>query len=281
MDDLLEQTDMTDDTAETWRPFLGYEGFYEVSSIGRARSLTRMTRGGVRRGRVLSAIPGIGGYLLVRPSVNGQAKTRPIHQLVCEAWYGPRPEGAVVRHLDGNRQNNTPGNLKWGTPAENSEDMLLHGTNWCANKTHCPAGHPYEGDNLALDADGNRKCRACLRQRSRLASAGQGSELYRRRMAKLEQQGPEAIAEMRRRTTEASRKVKARKRAAVAAERAAIGLPPPMKNADKTLCKRGHPLSGDNLCVDKQGRRRCRTCRNADDAERRLRKKQENAAAAA
>lgn len=45
---------------------------------------------------------------------------RKVHQLVCEAFHGPKPfDGAVVIHLDENALNNRPENLKWGTQKEN------------------------------------------------------------------------------------------------------------------------------------------------------------------
>lgn len=52
--------------------------------------------------------------------VNRLGKTFKIHQLICEAFHGPKPFcGAVVMHLDENPSNNTPGNLQWGTRKEN------------------------------------------------------------------------------------------------------------------------------------------------------------------
>lgn len=50
------------------------------------------------------------------------------HVVVLSAFAGPRPEGAVCRHLDGNKQNNRPDNLAWGTPTENMHDKDHHGT---------------------------------------------------------------------------------------------------------------------------------------------------------
>lgn len=45
---------------------------------------------------------------------------RKVHQLVCEAFHGPKPfPDAVVIHLDENALNNRPENLKWGTQKEN------------------------------------------------------------------------------------------------------------------------------------------------------------------
>ena len=158
---------MSDATSESWFPVAGYMGFYEMSSLGRMRSLPRNTTSG----KVLKATPDKDGYLSVHLCVGGVRTHGRVHQLACETFHGPRPEGLVVRHLDGNNQNNTPGNLKWGTDAENAQDRVRHGTDAEASKTHCPQGHPYEGDNLVLEVHENgrvsRKCRECLRLRAR------------------------------------------------------------------------------------------------------------------
>ena len=47
-------------------------------------------------------------------------RPRKVHQLVCEAFHGPRPfPDAVVIHIDEDGKNNRPDNLKWGTQKEN------------------------------------------------------------------------------------------------------------------------------------------------------------------
>jgi len=51
-----------------------------------------------------------------------------VHECVLDAFVGPRPDGMQCRHLDGDRKNNRPGNLAWGTPKENQADRLIHGT---------------------------------------------------------------------------------------------------------------------------------------------------------
>ena len=69
------------------------------------------------------------GYLTVTPAVDGKYKTRLVHRLVAEAFYGPCPdEYSEVRHLDGNQINNEPENLDWGTKENNWSDRLAHGT---------------------------------------------------------------------------------------------------------------------------------------------------------
>jgi hypothetical protein len=66
-------------------------------------------------------------------SVAGEGnRTTHVHRLMAETWLGPAPfEGAIVRHLDGDRCNNRLSNLAWGTYAENSDDQRRHGTRAC------------------------------------------------------------------------------------------------------------------------------------------------------
>lgn len=58
-----------------------------------------------------------------------------VHSLVCKAYHGLPKKGLEVRHLDGNRKNNHPDNLCWGTRRENMLDAIKHGTHIsCKNK---------------------------------------------------------------------------------------------------------------------------------------------------
>lgn len=58
--------------------------------------------------------------MLKRHGGLARQKPRKVHQLVCEAFHGPKPfPGAVVIHLDENAHNNRPENLRWGTQKEN------------------------------------------------------------------------------------------------------------------------------------------------------------------
>lgn len=79
--------------------------------------------------RVLSGSPTSRGYLSVTPAVNGRYATRLVHRLVAEAFYGTPPgDQKQVRHLDGDRTNNAPINLDWGTQEDNWSDRLAHGS---------------------------------------------------------------------------------------------------------------------------------------------------------
>lgn len=117
-----------------WRPVVGFEGFYEVSDRGQVRSVERLVahyqaKSGfaLRKSKVLKPAV-VGRYqqvMLWREGVDSQIK---VHALVLGAFHGPRPEGHVARHLDGNAMNNHWRNLCWGTSQENSDDMRRHGT---------------------------------------------------------------------------------------------------------------------------------------------------------
>lgn len=118
---------------EIWTPVVGYEGFYEVSSTGRLRSIDRSDlsarRGGVRYGRTLSPFTDAGnGYLYVNLSMHGRAKKRSVHSLVLEAFVGPCPPGMEGCHGDGNRTNGVLSNLRWDTKKSNWADKRIHGT---------------------------------------------------------------------------------------------------------------------------------------------------------
>lgn len=52
---------------------------------------------------------------------------RSVHRLVCEAFYGNSEDYTIVRHLDGNSENNCPSNLDWGTYTQNWNDRKYHG----------------------------------------------------------------------------------------------------------------------------------------------------------
>lgn len=125
-------------SGERWLPIPGYEEIYEVSDLGRVRSLDRViykrvTRDGPfvrtrRKGKILSGALDTHGYWMVNLCVDGTSKTALVHQLVLTAFVCSKPEGLECRHLDGVRVNNRLSNLIWGTTLENSEDKKRHGT---------------------------------------------------------------------------------------------------------------------------------------------------------
>lgn len=98
---------------------------YEVSSLGRVRSH--------RRAGLVKAMkpsPDTKGRLQVSLTLPDGSRKRTIgvHRLVAEAFLGPKPQGQVIRHLDGNASNNSLANLSYGTRSENTYDSIDHRT---------------------------------------------------------------------------------------------------------------------------------------------------------
>jgi len=106
---------------EEWRPVVGYEGWYEVSSDGRVRSVARtmLHPSGVDstlKGKVLkSRINKSTGNVVVDLYRDCARTTWYVHTLVCESFHGPRPNPRmVVRHWpDTDPTNNRPENVRW------------------------------------------------------------------------------------------------------------------------------------------------------------------------
>lgn len=157
---------------EVWRPIPGYEGCYEASDLGRIRSLPRTVRFGNYQRRIKGRTRkpvNLGPYLAVNLSVDGKAKMRTVHQLVLEAFIGPRPHGQEACHNNGDPHDNRLENLRWDTKSANSYDALQHGAHPTGSKTHCPQGHAYSPGNTSLAAGtGYRLCKACRRERERV-----------------------------------------------------------------------------------------------------------------
>lgn len=158
---------------EEWRPIAGYEDLYSVSNTGYVRSEHRVVarkdgRVCTRHERILAPNVNGSGHHSVQLCRGAVGKRRFIHQLVLEAFVGPRPPGMESLHGDGNPANNHVANLRWGTTAENRQDSIRHGTHKETRKTHCPQGHAYDEANTRVNERGHRMCRACNRYKSAL-----------------------------------------------------------------------------------------------------------------
>lgn len=151
---------MDEPTSEIWQAVPGYEGLYEGSSLGQAKSLPRNTT----RGGILKAPRGPDGYRRVTLYKDGRGRSLSLHEVVALTFLGPRPDGMDIRHLDGDRQNNALVNLAYGTRSDNVQDMLGHGRGNIA-KTRCPQDHPYDEANTYVRPDGGRECQICRQNR--------------------------------------------------------------------------------------------------------------------
>jgi hypothetical protein len=114
---------------ETWKPVVGFEGFYEVSDLGRVKSLNRtvpMKRLGspavrTMAGKILSSPLGSHGYPTLNLCRNGKPVSFPVHHLVVKAFIGPIDGYRLqVNHKNGIKTDNRLENLERCTARENS-----------------------------------------------------------------------------------------------------------------------------------------------------------------
>ncbi len=114
---------------EEFKPIEGFPG-YRVSREGMVQSCWNRLG---RRGRMteewlpLKPIRRACGHYVVCLHKEGKKTPRYIHRLVLEAFSGPRPEGLVCCHWDGDPSNNRLTNLRWDTQKSNAADAIRHG----------------------------------------------------------------------------------------------------------------------------------------------------------
>jgi len=105
-----------DEPQEEWRPIPGYEGFYEVSSLGRIKGVKRPGgKGGILKQHVTPK-----GYAMIGLHVDGHLRTASVHSLVMIAFVGPRPLGLEVNHINFKRADNRVSNLEYVTGKDNT-----------------------------------------------------------------------------------------------------------------------------------------------------------------
>ena len=109
---------------EIWKDVVGYEGLYQVSNLGRVKSVAYMRKLGNHSywcsEKILSLTNGKGGYLRIKFTKNGLNFFAQVHRLVAEAFI-PNPNNyPQINHKDENKQNNVVSNLEWCTAKYNN-----------------------------------------------------------------------------------------------------------------------------------------------------------------
>lgn len=122
---------------EIWKFVAGYEGLYEVSNMGRVRSMKRLARNGKPIAeRILKTPLNSQKRRLVSLYKNQKSKSFHPYNLVASAFMGVKPYGYIVCHKNGDRTDDRLANLYYGTHKQNTNDRIAHNTMFYGDRVH-------------------------------------------------------------------------------------------------------------------------------------------------
>lgn len=130
---------------EIWKDIPGYEGLYQVSSLGRVKSLQRYIRYSTGRVQLLperilkNSQQSTGYYTVGLYDSNHKSKTLSVHRLVATTFLDNPNNLPEVNHSDGDKSNNAVTNLEWCTELYNNHHARKAGLNKAEMSPQCKA----------------------------------------------------------------------------------------------------------------------------------------------
>lgn len=110
---------------EIWKDIPDYEGLYQVSNLGRIKSLPR--NGTIKQERILKQVLDSNGYLIVGLWKNNKSKKMCVHWIIADTFIYKGKNDEVINHIDGNKLNNCVNNLERCTQSKNVKEAIRLG----------------------------------------------------------------------------------------------------------------------------------------------------------
>jgi hypothetical protein len=116
---------------EIWQDLPGSEGTYQISNLGRVKTLDRVIKCGRNIKKHIPekvmAVRDHAGYKTVTLRINGKTKVCSIHRLVAKTFIANSNNYKCVNHIDGNKENNAVDNLEWCDYSHNIKHAYNNG----------------------------------------------------------------------------------------------------------------------------------------------------------
>ena len=174
MQEIYNNLNLQNNKGEIWKDIKDYEGIYQVSNLGRVKSLEKVVNNRKYPEKIMKQTLSE-DYLRVTLYKNSKRNTKQVHRLVAEAFI-PNPENKPqIDHKDANKTNNFVSNLRWCSQKENLDNPI---TKEKQRKAASELGKKIWKKNLITNGTANRRKVLCIQTGEIFNSTAEAVRFY-------------------------------------------------------------------------------------------------------